>query len=176
MGYRFGRAAPNADERYVKEIRPNAELNADASYFISPYFALGLKYAYTSSAGSAYSGTSILSNISTHYIGPILYTKAPLNSYRSKLFCGISVGCIDYKDDGWIDHKKTMLKSSTFGTAIEIAYDFRLYRGLFIGLNTGLNGGVISKMYLNGGRLNLGDNKEGLTRLYGAIGLRYMKD
>lgn len=170
-----GHFGDNVDN-YIKDLRFGQEFNADATYFFRESIGVGIKYSSFWAAASTHNPTpSILSNINIFYLGPIFYSKIPINSARSKLFYGVSVGYMRYKDDGWIDSKKTMMKGSAAGGLFDFCYDFKIVKGLHIGVNAGLSGGVVNNMKLDGVPVSYQDDqKEGLSRASGSAGLRYI--
>lgn len=170
MGYRLAKAALGIDANYIKDLRLGEEINADATYFTGSLIGVGLKYSYFLSGASS---PGLMSNVRIHYIGPIFYNRLRLNSERSKLLVGASIGYINYQEDAWVNTQNLLTTGNTIGALIELAYDYRIFKGLHIGANTGLSGGSISKVKLNGEKRDLGDNKEGLTRASFGIGLRY---
>lgn len=175
FGQRIGKAAPGADVQYVKDIRRGADFNADASYYLNANLALGIKYSGFWTAGSTFTGSpNVISNINITYVGPILYTNIPLSSKRSLLSSGVSLGYIRYTDDGWINHEKSFTKGSSAGALIEFCYDLKIYKSLYAGVNTGLTGGVLSKVNVNGREVKLEKDKESLSKVYAGIGLRFI--
>lgn len=172
QGYRFGKPAKGTNQEYIKDIRLGDDVSADASLYINPVNSLGLKYTYFLSAGSA---PNVLSNINIHYIGPVFYTHLPLKSERSKLLYGASLGYIIYRDDGWLNSEKTLIKGGSAGALLELAYDFKIGKAFYIGAKTSLTGGVLSRVSQNGVKKDLGDDKESLVRASFNIGIRYAR-
>lgn len=174
--YRLGKTAPGVDKYYIKGIRSGENLNADISYYFKSSSAIGLKYTSFWSAGTTFNVPNVISNINVSYLGPILYTNIPLHSQKSILSYGLSLGYIYYKDDGWINNEKTMIKGNTIGGLMELCYDFKIYRNFYIGINTGFSTGVLSKVSLNGVDITLDkEEKENLSKVFASVGLRFIK-
>lgn len=174
-GYRLGKGFKGVEDDYINSIRQGWDINADAIYFFSPSSGVGVKTSNFWTYGNTINN-NVISNISVNYTGPIFYSRLMSNSQKSMFSSGISFGLINYKDDGWVEFQKTMIKGNTIGGLLELAYDLKIYKSLYAGVNIGMLSGVLSNMKVNNTQVNLDkDKRESMARLYGAVGFRFIR-
>lgn len=163
--------APKETRDYIKGLKNGLDIGVSAYYHLKGNGALGLKYStYLASSDGRITvqdlnGNTVSGSVSTKdnitFVGPSYMFSNFKEDTKHKLFYDISLGVITYTT------KTGTVKGtgSSLGAEINFAYQYAVSDKFFIGPKLGLTGGTLSKMKFNGTTVDLGEEKEGLTRL-----------
>ncbi|MXS71441.1 autotransporter domain-containing protein [Chryseobacterium binzhouense] len=156
---------------YLKGLKSGVDVGVSAYYLIKGNVGVGLKYSgyFASSNGRITvqdsNGQTVGGFVSTedqiHFIGAAYMFSNFSSDTKHKLFYDVALGVITYNTTTG-NIKGT---GSNLGAEINFAYQYAITNNIFIGPKIGMTGGTLSKMKLNGTTVDLGDEKEGLTRL-----------
>lgn len=176
IGYGW-RTAENPDglsrqeEDYIKGLKSGLTVDISAYYNLKENMGLGLKFSNFSASSSGMftatdsQGQTISANLSTDdtitFFGPAFMFANFSENTPHKLLIDIALGVITYtsKTAGITG------KGSNLGAEMNIAYQYEITKHIYLGPKLGLTGGTLSKMTVNGQTVNLGDSKEGLSRV-----------
>ncbi|WP_304064781.1 hypothetical protein [Pedobacter glucosidilyticus] len=178
---------PAESKDYVRDLKSGAHFSVDASYFWREQIGLGLKYINFNSKnqdvtffddGFGPSLQEIRDNITTQFIGPVLYSRYYSKSRKTELVTGFGLGYLDYRNNANYAGSYVLIKGGTFGASIDFSADFCLTKKLSLGLGLGLVGGTLKKYDLQVGNMTQTveleeGNYESLTRLDIFTGLRW---
>jgi hypothetical protein len=180
---------PAESKDYVRGLKSGAHFSVDASYFWRQQIGLGLKYINFNSknegkvfaddgSGFGPSLQNVEDNITTQFIGPILYSRYYSKNRKIELITGFGLGYLDYRDIGKLMNTDITIKGGTVGVNMDFSADFYLSKNLSFGLGIGLVGGTLRKYDMQIGNMTQTveleeGNYESLTRLDIFTGLRW---
>lgn len=187
--YRLGKIASGLREEardHMKKLKSGLNINADAQYFFSDEWGVGLKYACFQSSGSSVMTvetsngalrTNFADNILISFYAASIGARVFVTSDDSQAFhASASLGYLRYHDAGILANSAVTLTGGTLGSGVDLGYDIRLVRKLYTGVQLSYIGGVLNaydKRDVNGTtRVDLKDNKENLGYLAITGGLR----
>lgn len=188
------RTAPLSDDifeahkDYVKNFKTGYNIGAELSYFIKPQWGLGAKFIHFNSINTVYlNGSSgdgtptsrekVKDKISINYIGPAFFSRIPFSNDRHIVLGSLGIGYLSYNGISNLTNQPLKTSGGTFGSSLDIGYDYRLVKSLYVGVQLGYTVGVLDKVKISQGSntTNLileGDDKEGLSFLNIGGGLR----
>lgn len=178
---------PAESKDYVRGLKSGAHFSVDASYFWRGQVGLGLKYINFNSKnedttffdnGSGPSIQKIRDNITTQFIGPVLYSRYYSKNRKTELVTGFGLGYLDYRNNANYANNALTIKGGTIGLNADISADFYLSKKLSLGFGVALIGGTLRKYNLQMGNMTRTveleeGNYESLTRLDIFTGLRW---
>lgn len=169
--YRLGKKPNNSN--YFRDISRGPVLTAGLTYFLNAKHGLGADYSLFSTAASM-TNPSLISNIKITYIGASYRFRQPFFDSKAAWIAGVGVGYMGYRDHGWVNSIEGTIKGGSVGSLLTTGLDFNIVKGLSAGVDINLYGGALTSVTRNGSTTQLeGDNRESLTRIEAAAGLRY---
>jgi hypothetical protein len=159
-----------AEKDYVKGLKNGVHFDISAYYHLKN-IGLGLKFSNFSASSNGYlagiSDNGVLVSIpvttkdNITFFGPSMMYSNYNGPTRHKLFMEVALGVISYttKTEGV---KGT---GSNLGLDAGVGYQYQVAKNILIGPKLGVTAGTLNKMTFNGQTMDLGDYKEGLTRV-----------
>ncbi len=158
------------EKDYIKGLKSGLHFDLSAYYHINKV-GIGLKFSnYNASSngmiavnnsqrGTIYVPLSTTDNIT--FIGTSIMYSNYNDPTKHKLFFDGSLGIISYTT------KTGNIKGtgSSLGLDAGFGYQYALSKNIFIGPKLSMTAGTLTKMKINGTTVELGDAKEGLTRV-----------
>lgn len=158
------------EKDYIKGLKSGLHFDLSAYYHINKV-GIGLKFSnYNASSngmiavnnsqrGTIYVPLSTTDNIT--FIGTSIMYSNYNDPTKHKLFFDGSLGIISYTT------KTGNIKGtgSSLGLDAGFGYQYALSKNIFIGPKLSMTAGTLTKMKINGATVELGDAKEGLTRV-----------
>jgi hypothetical protein len=171
--------APQIKE-HLDALKSGMHFGADANYFVSKEFGMGLKYSmfltreelenvtYINNIGAEQTGT-LIDDITIQYIGPTFSTQYTSDSKKTRLNGEFSVGYLQYTNNASLGSEYT-ISGGTVGFVAELGVEFVLSKAISVGINLGVTAGSLSEFEIKdeqGTReVTLeGDQRENITRL-----------
>jgi len=148
-------------QHYLEKLKSGYNLNFDVDYYFSRSVGLGVKYNYfntKNSLSSIYAYTSdgtllfgqMVDNITIQNIGPVLSFRFKSNKNNNCFVMNIGLMYSAFKNDGMFIIPMTMTGKNISGT-FDFGYDICLYKNLYLGINTSIYLGSISKVHITSG-------------------------
>lgn len=158
------------EKDYIKGLKSGLHFDLSAYYHINNV-GIGLKFSnYNASSngmlpvgnfqgGTMYVPVSTTDNIT--FIGTSIMYSNYSDPTKHKLFLEGALGIISYTT------KTGNVKGtgSSIGLDAGLGYQYALSKNIFIGPKLSVTAGTLTKMKINGTTMELGDAKEGLTRV-----------
>ncbi|WP_162795913.1 hypothetical protein [Pedobacter nanyangensis] len=173
---------PAEDRDYVGALKSGYHYGIDATYFVKSW-GLGLKFNQFKSSNSGFSTfedarVSISDHLTTTFVGPSFSAKKSSASNVHTFVFGLGMGYLGHRDNSSIGNIPVKLTGSTFGAAIDAAYDVKVTKYLALGAQLSMVGGSLSKITVEGMGVSevrkLEDNqRENLSRLDVSLGARF---
>ncbi|MBT8196752.1 MAG: hypothetical protein HKO56_00740 [Bacteroidia bacterium] len=170
-------------EKYLKDLRRGFYIQSDASYVLSDYFSVGVKYNFHKSKNELADVTfmdingntivgSISNDISISFIGLGLNGRLLSESEKSILNAGLAIGTISYTEDAELLDKITA-EGNAIGMLYNVGYEYAVNESFGLGFNFNYSFGTITNVKLDGVELTGEDAfKIGTGRIQlGIIGL-----
>mgnify|MGYP001049602581 CR=1 FL=1 len=172
--YRLGKK-PSGDQ-YYKDISHGPVFTSDLTWFWNQKNGAGIHYSYFTTSGTS-NNLGVNSNINIQFIGPVYRVQSISANEKWQVTSGIGLGYMSYTDKGWINFGmpgSSTIKGASLGSLIEAGVDYKIVKGLSAGINLNLHAGYLSRINHNGSSIKLDSkNRESLSRIEGAGGLRY---
>jgi len=170
---------PMDARNHVKGLKSGYHISAHGGYFWKENVGLGLKYVNFKSSHTSYVNTlgQVTDNITTQFIGPVLYNRYYSKNRNVILLTGLSAGYLDYYNRGRVT-QDFEIRGNTVAFGLDLGADFVLNKRISLGCGLGYIGGVLRKVQRRDGNtvqtitLEKG-NYEGMARLDVFAGLRY---
>ncbi len=155
---------------YVKGLKSGVHFDISAYYHLKQ-IGLGLKFSNFSASSDGYltgisdNGVLVSIPVTTRdnitFFGPSMMYSNYNEPTRHKLFMDVALGVISYTT------KTGGIKGtgSNLGLDAGIGYQYQVSKNILIGPKLSATVGTLNKMTFNGQTVDLGDNKEGLTRV-----------
>jgi hypothetical protein len=181
---------PSDFKDYVRQMKTGYHFGADATYFITESYGLGLKYSLFKSKNSldniyavgpnGQTRYGIMSdNLSISFFGPSLVNRSS-NHDRSRTFiAGLAIGYMSYLDKKVIIDPFTVT-GSTLGLSFEGGYDIKLKGNSGIGFQISYISGLLSEFIIDDGKTKETmkfpkGQFESLHRIDFSIGYRFVR-
>ena len=175
---------------YQEKLLRGFTLGADASYFVSDHFGIGVMYHDFRSRNSAKYITyydqilnkeatgSINNKRSTKFIGRVFYYRKNID-FKTMVVLGVFAGAYYYSDKGVYGDVSYTFKGMDYGASVTLGIDFLLGnditgRDVILSLETGYSYGKINKLDRGTGATTLGTPLD-LSRVDFTIGLRFLR-
>jgi hypothetical protein len=162
-------------KEYAGKLKNGFNISADAGYFFTEMFGVGLKYDLFKTSNSSSVGED---NISITFVGPAFAMRFYNRSKTNSWYMDLELGYMGYKDQGKKLGNPVTFKGSTFGAVWNIGYDFAISGNWAAGIQLSFLSGMLTECELteNGVTRKIElekDEYEGLGRMNISIGLRY---
>ncbi len=170
------------DRDYVAALKSGYHYGLDATYFLKSW-GLGLKFSQFRSSNSGMgtfegSRVSVSDQFNIAFVGPsVSGKKTSANSVHTFLF-GLGMGYLGYRNNSTMEGIPFKITGSTFGAAIDVAYDIKVAKWLALGAQLSMVGGSLGQIKVEGMGVSetkkLGDDqRENLSRLDVSLGARF---
>ena len=192
-GYSY-RTAPVAKDvskvvsDYLKQLKSGYHFSADASYYLTELFGLGIKSSVSFSSNSmdhvqvemddGTTKTGMMSDdIRIWFIGPAFTIRLLDGLKRNAFLSSVAIGYLDYHDNAVLINKY-IIKGNTAGLEVSLGYDFAVSKRFSLGIQVSYLVGSLSQVVIDDGAIkktvNLPDNAhENLSRLDLTVGIRF---
>lgn len=181
---------PSDFKNYVRQMKSGYHFGADATYFISESYGIGLKYSLFKSKNSLDNIYIIDQNGHTRYgkmsddlsitfFGPSLINRSSNHDKSRSFIAGFAIGYMGYLDKKVVVDPYT-LTGATIGLSFEGGYDIKLKGNSGIGFQISYISGVLSQFVIDNGttketmKFPKGEF-ESLHRIDFSIGYRFVR-
>lgn len=120
-------------------------INLDAGYYVKPHSSIGLKYLRLM---DTYDKQGFRDAKTVNFIGPLFYQNLKLRGNKSRLAFGGSIGYYGYQRKITSPNYNRSAKLGNIGGLLEIAYDIRIAKHIYLGINTGIIGAELPESKL----------------------------
>lgn len=193
FSYMMARVADNVPsdfKDYIRQLKTGYHFGADATYFVSESYGLGLKYCLFKSKNSIDNIYAVGPNGQTRYgkmsddlsisfFGPSLVNRSSNNDKSRTFIAGFAIGYMGYLDKKVIIDSYT-LTGATMGLSFEGGYDIKLKGNSGIGFQISYISGLLSEFIIDNGitketmKFPKGEF-ESLHRIDFSIGYRFVR-
>lgn len=179
---------PAQFKNYASQLKNGYNLDAQASYFFNNKWSIGVKYNTFGASNSIANVSSqnangnqrtgsIADDIKIDFIGLSTASRYISVSGKHILLFTAAFGYMGYKNDAVV-FDKFQITGSTFGSAVDIGYDYQIVKNIYLGAQASFIGGVLNTQTsnINGTETTVklpDDQKEGLSRLDLSAGIRF---
>ncbi len=175
------------DREYVQKMKPGYNIGAELSYSIKPQWGIGAKFNQFNSIYTTYlnginpdgsaSRENIKDKIKISFIGPTYFSRVLLPNARHSVSGSLGLGYLAYRNSANFRGDSIKIKGGTFGSAMDLGYDYRLSKSLYAGVQLGYTVGVLNKISIKENATTTeieleGDTRENLSFLNIGGGLR----
>ena len=172
-------------QNYAKGLRHGVVVNGGITYFFGRYFGLGINYTYFHSENSldfvvgqsgltgewGYSHTYDRIHVNTISVNPT--ARFPFLDGIIMLNPGITVGYKFWKDKTFFT-EPFIISASGLSFSVDIGLDFKVYKGLYLGLKPELFTSISSYTKFKGETVDeRRSDKFNMSRIDVSVGLRY---
>ncbi|HVI44219.1 MAG TPA: hypothetical protein VM802_05100 [Chitinophaga sp.] len=189
--YRLAKISPdlNSEARnYFKKLKSGFNVSADVLYYFNESLGAGIKYSrfQTSKSdvllvdvpNSGRMRTTVGDNMAFNFFAATFATRFYNKKQTNFFYANLSLGYLNYYDDGWVHIQKAKLTGGTVGFGWDLGYDVRITRRLSAGAQLSLISGKLSSITREDGygrtKVQLeGDQKESLSHLNISAGIRW---
>lgn len=157
-------------EKFVRGLKNGVSYGADLTYFFNPLYGVGAKFAGNRYASKLHNMEDV---VNTYYFAPQFVARMPTKNQKNMWIFALSVGYVGYHETvtingmGPIDGMDVKLGRGGAKTTAEVGFDFRVGKGVFMGLKIVAATGAI--------QMNLGSEtqKESLNAIEIGGGVRF---
>jgi len=170
------------DRDYVAALKSGYHYGLDATYFLRSW-GLGFKFSQFKSSNSGmgtFEGArvSVSDQFNIAFVGPSVSGKTTSASNVHTFLFGLGMGYLGYRNNSTMEGIPFKLTGSTFGAAIDVAYDIKVAKWLALGAQLSMVGGSLGQIKVEGAGVSetkkLEDNqRENLSRLDVSLGARF---
>ena len=172
------------EDTHNKRLFGGLHYGADLTYYLSNSYGIGLKYSnlHTTSKDAVITSdgrSGMYSDaMDIMFVGPMLATRSVNASGKGIFMFSYGFGYLSYDDSGRLIDDKVSVTAGTLGACLELGYDFKVTKNMFLGANLGAIGGTLSSCTVttNGHpeKYTLDkDERESLLHVYLDLGIRY---
>jgi len=181
---------PSWQVDYIKGLKSGFHIGTDLTYYFYETTGAGLKFnmskasnhlnnvTVTDDIGDSYTG-AIEDNTTIIFIGPAYTTRYFVGDRGNAFIANIALGYLSYSNDVLVPNMQYKITGETFGSAMDLGYEYILKDNLAINIQLSAVGGVLKKQVykLSDGRTYTDElekgNYIGLHRIDLSIGFVY---